>query len=86
MADTRRTAVSSVTPGIYTEYGPSQLQQYRKCTCNVTMWRIRVTIVSVETQQCILCVLLSYMSLPTMQQYLVLHNDVFMKNLLHQQQ
>ena len=34
-------------------------------TYNVTLWHVRLTIVAVETQQCILCVLLSYMSLST---------------------
>ena len=32
---------------------------------NVTLWRIRVPIIAIETQQCALCVLLSYMSLWT---------------------
>jgi len=37
---------------------------------------------AVEGQQCILCVLLSYMSLPTTYKYWVLHNNAVMVNLL----
>ena len=33
-------------------------EQDRQCTCNLTLWRVRVTIVAVETRQCILCLLL----------------------------
>jgi len=32
--------------------------QDRQCTYNVTLWRVHVTIVAVETQQFIVCVLL----------------------------
>jgi hypothetical protein len=38
-------------------------KQDRQCAYNVTMWRARVTVVSVETQQCVVFVLLSYVSL-----------------------
>jgi hypothetical protein len=41
-------------------------KQGSQCTYNVTLWRVRLTIVAVETQQCIMCALLSYMSLSTM--------------------
>ena len=34
-------------------------------TYNLTLWRIRIIIVATETQQYILCVLFSYMSLQT---------------------
>jgi hypothetical protein len=31
--------------------------------CNLTFWRVRVTVVAIEIQQCILCVFLRYVSL-----------------------
>jgi hypothetical protein len=31
---------------------------HKQCTYNVTLWRIRVTIVAIETQQCVSFVLL----------------------------
>ena len=43
----------------------ARILQDRQCTFNVTLWRVRVTIVTVETQQYLLCVLFSYMSLST---------------------
>jgi hypothetical protein len=54
-------------------------EQDRLCTCNVILWHFRVTIVAVEIQQCILCTLLSYTSLSTIQQYWVLHNNALWK-------
>jgi hypothetical protein len=47
---------------------------------NVTRWRVRVAIVVKENQQRVLCVLLSYMSLSTIQKYSVLHKNYFMVN------
>ena len=38
---------------------------------NVTWWRFRLTIVAVETQQCEVCVMMSYMSLATILKYRV---------------
>jgi hypothetical protein len=35
------------------------------CNIRVTLWRVRVTILAMETRQCIQCVLLSYTSLST---------------------
>jgi len=35
------------------------------CAYNVTLWRIRIILVGTETQQYVLCVLFSYMSLQT---------------------
>jgi hypothetical protein len=38
--------------------------QGKQCTYNVTLWRIRVTIVAIETQQCVpFVLLLAYMKL-----------------------
>jgi hypothetical protein len=37
--------------------------QTRYCTCNVTKWRVRVTTVAVETQQCILSIIYTVYSL-----------------------
>jgi len=37
--------------------------QDRQCMCNATLWRVGVAIVPLYTQQCVLCVLLSYVSL-----------------------
>jgi len=31
-------------------------EQYKQCTYNVTLWRVRITIVTTETQQCVMCV------------------------------
>jgi hypothetical protein len=39
------------------------MEQDRQCTYNVTFWRVRVTVVAAETQQCLLCVLVTYLSL-----------------------
>jgi len=35
----------------------------RRCALDRVLWRMRLTIVTVETQQCAPCVLLSYMPL-----------------------
>jgi len=43
--------------------------QDRQCTCNVTLWRVRITIVVLETQQCVLCVLLRNMLLSAVLKY-----------------
>jgi hypothetical protein len=37
-------------------------QQDKQCVYSVALWRVRVTIVVIEMQQCVLCLLLSYMS------------------------
>ena len=37
-------------------------QQGRQCTCYVTLWRVRITIVTMRTQHYFLCVQLSHMS------------------------
>jgi len=50
---------------------PQLVSQWARCCLAtswavfVTVWRVRVIIVDVETEQCIPCVLLSYMSLAT---------------------
>jgi len=41
------------------------IEQHRHCTYNVTLWRCCVTIVAVETKQCLLSILLSYRPLST---------------------
>jgi hypothetical protein len=33
----------------------SEVEQDRQCTYNVTLWRVRITIVPVETRQCTPC-------------------------------
>lgn len=45
------------------------IEQRRQCTYNVTLWRCYVTIVAVETKQCLLSILLSYRPLSTVQNY-----------------
>jgi hypothetical protein len=47
----------------------------------ITLWHVRVTIAAVETEQCLLFVLLSYMSLSAVWKYCVLHNNACMVNL-----
>ena len=39
-----------------------QIQHDKQCTYSVALWRVRVTIVVIEMEQCVLCLLLSYMS------------------------
>lgn len=46
-------------------YLQTALKEDRQCTYEVTMWHICVTTAAVKMQQCILCALLSYMSLST---------------------
>jgi hypothetical protein len=52
-------------------YGPfdnsfySQIKQDRQCSYNIILWRVRVTTVAMEKQECVLLVLLRYMSLQT---------------------
>ena len=41
---------------------PCIQQQGRQCMCYVTLWRVRITIVAVQRQHCILCVQLSHKS------------------------
>jgi len=53
---------------------------------NITMRGVRVTVVVTETQQCILCVLLSSTSLSATLAYCVLHNNAFMESLHRRQQ
>jgi len=36
--------------------------QDRQCTCNVTVWSVRRTVVAVETRQCVLCASLSFVT------------------------
>ena len=50
----------------------------RKPSYNVKLWRVAVTTVTMENQQCLICVLLSYMSLSTIYKYCVAHS--FMVN------
>ena len=38
-------------------------KQHKQCTCTVPLWDVRVTVLVMETQQCVLLVLLSYVSL-----------------------
>ena len=37
-------------------------EEARKCTCKKTMWRFQLTIVAVETQQCVLWLLLVHVT------------------------
>jgi len=57
-------------------------KQRRQFTYNVTLCRIGIAILQ-RKQQCILCVLLSCMSLSTVQIYWRLYNSAFMVNLCH---
>jgi hypothetical protein len=41
-------------------------QQGRQCTCYITLWRVRITIVAMQAQHCFLCLLLSHMSQPAL--------------------
>jgi len=36
--------------------------QDRQCTYNVTVWRFRLSVVTVETRQCVLCVSLRFVT------------------------
>ena len=47
----------------------SALKRNKVGNARITLWRVRVTIVVVETQQCFLCVLLSSMSLSFMHSF-----------------
>ena len=49
----------------------------RQCTYNVTLWHVRVTIVAVGTQQCILLVLLRHVSLSAIQKILSVAQQYF---------
>jgi len=49
-----------------------------RCTCSVTFWHVRVTIVPVEAQQCILCVL-RCTSLPSIQTFGALHSNTLIE-------
>jgi hypothetical protein len=50
--------------------------------CNVTLWHVRVTVVAIGTQQCILCLLLDNMSLSTTQKNMVVsRNNAFIEYL-----
>jgi hypothetical protein len=42
---------------------PKFILEDRQCTYNVTLLRVRVTLLVVEAQQCVLAVFLSYVSL-----------------------
>jgi len=42
-------------------------EQHTLCMFNVTLWLVSINIFGVETQQCILSLLLSHMSLSTIQ-------------------
>lgn len=61
-----------------------QTQTGKTRTYNITLWRYRVTIVVTEKQKHI--VLLSYVLLPAIQIYLVLHKSDFLVNLYCRQQ
>ena len=52
---------------------------------NAILWHFRLTTSTMETQQCLLSVLLSNMSLPTMSKYRGLNNNAFTINLRHRQ-
>jgi hypothetical protein len=41
----------------------TEIKQDRQCICGATLWRVLVIVTSVETQQNISCLLLSYTSL-----------------------
>jgi hypothetical protein len=77
----RKPIVSSVLSWVF-------LKQYKQCTCtyNVTLWRVHVTLVAIETQQYVLYVLFSYMSLSAISKYWVLHKNAFFANLCRWQQ
>ena len=47
--------------------------------CSVTFWHVRVTIVSVEAQQCVLCLLFRCTPLLSIQTFGVLHNNALME-------
>ena len=52
----------------------------------VTLWPLHITIVTMERQQCFLCVLLSYSSVSTIEKCYVLHSYAFMAILCCRQQ
>jgi len=56
----RRDRQTNMTTLIVTFHERALEKQRRQCTAHVTLtlWRVRVTIVAMKTQQCILCVLL----------------------------
>ena len=49
------------------EFYRNNNDQHRQCGLNVILWLVCVNIVAVETQQCILSLLLSHVSLLTVQ-------------------
>ena len=74
--DRRDETVSSFPPFCERALQTQNVQR----TYNLTLRRVRMTIV-VETQQCILCMLwLSYVSLSTIWKYWALHDNAFMVN------
>ena len=54
------------------------IQQDKQCMYNITLWCIHITILAVEMQQCIVCVVELHV---TVNYINILHNNAFMANL-----